>query len=185
MISMICQATVGMERLLSELTEYARPLRLRLQPTDIAGLVADVCKFYRLAYAQKLVTLTWTDPKTLLETLEIDADALRQALLNLLKNALEASPAGRTVSVDISRQRQHESYLTITVSDEGCGVPAGDLEKLFTPYFSTKAHGSGLGLSHSRNLLRAHGGDVALLSGASGKGAVFALILPCPANDTY
>jgi signal transduction histidine kinase len=106
-----------------------------------------------------------------------DADKIRQALINLLKNALEASPADSTVRVSIVH-RNGDPQLYIKVSDEGQGVNPANIQKLFTPYFSTKGSGTGLGLAHSRKILQAHGGNVELLSSEPDKGSTFALVLP-------
>jgi signal transduction histidine kinase len=175
-LSLIRQATGSLETILSELTNYSRPLQLNLNPTDINQLVLDVCKFYAPKYDEKGVALNM--PKVSdEESLELDADKIRQALINLLKNALEASPAGTAVTVSIAR-RKNDPQLYIKVSDEGSGVDPNHQKKLFTPYFSTKGNGTGLGLAHSRKILQAHGGSVELLSSAPGKGSIFALVLP-------
>jgi signal transduction histidine kinase len=185
-LSMIRQATGSLETILSELTNYSRPLQLQLRPTDIAALVSDVCEFYQPSYREKQVNLEFTvstEPSgEMLEPLEVDADKIRQALINLLKNALEASPAGSTVSVSVACRR-NDAQLYVKVADEGKGIEPQHIQKLFTPYFSTKGNGTGLGLAHSLKILQAHGGSVELLSSAPGKGSVFALILPRPDRE--
>jgi len=175
-LSLIRQATNSLETILSELTSYSRPLQLNNQQTDIAKLVTDLCDFYRPSYDEKQVELTVSLPETS-DILEIDADKIRQALINLLKNALEVSTAGSAVSVKLA-SRQHDPNWYIRVSDEGTGIPQHLIQKLFTPYFSTKGNGTGLGLAHSRKILQAHGGTVELLSSTPGKGSTFALVLP-------
>lgn len=177
-LSLIRQATESLETILSELTNYSRPLQLRMQPTNIADLVSDVCEFYQPSYAEKQVAFEWpkaTENEAI--ALSLDSDKIRQALINLLKNALEASPTGSTVSVSIA-SRQNDPQLYIKVTDEGSGVDPTNVKKLFTPYFSTKGNGTGLGLAHSKKILQAHGGSVELLSSTPGKGSTFAIILP-------
>ncbi|HEY9687047.1 MAG TPA: ATP-binding protein [Coleofasciculaceae cyanobacterium] len=175
-LSLIRQATGSLETILSELTNYSRPLQLNVKTTDINQLVLDVCDFYAPKYDEKGVALNM--PKISdEEALELDADKIRQALINLLKNALEASPAGAAVTVSIAR-RKNDPQLYIKVADEGSGVDPNHQKKLFTPYFSTKGNGTGLGLAHSRKILQAHGGSVELLSSTPGKGSIFALVLP-------
>jgi signal transduction histidine kinase len=177
-LSLIRQATGSLETILSELTDYSRPLQLRVQPVDIAALVSEVCDFYQPSYAQKRVNLVWSPGNSAeTEILALDGDKIRQALINLLKNALEASSEGSTVSISIAC-RQNDSQLYIKVADEGVGIRPENVQKLFTPYFSTKGGGTGLGLAHSRKILQAHGGSVELLSSELGKGSVFAIILP-------
>lgn len=180
-LALIRQATASLEGILSELTDYSRPLRLALQPTDMRQLVREVCEFYRLSYVERGIRLEiLPDGKDgLPDTLPVDAEKIRQALINLLKNALEACKEGQTVTVRLMH-RVGEAQLYLTVTDEGCGIDPRHVQKLFTPYFSTKGNGTGLGLAHSRKILQAHGGSVELLSSTPERGSVFALILPCP-----
>lgn len=175
-LSQIRQATGSLETILSELTDYSRPLHLKTQVINMNQLLRDVCDFYRPSYEEKGVALNLVDTQPIRE-LAVDADKIRQALINLLKNALEASLAESIVTVSL-HYPPGEPNLHITVSDEGSGMDAQNIKKLFTPYFSTKGNGTGLGLAHSRKILQAHGGNVELLSSRPGQGSVFALILP-------
>ncbi len=180
-LSLVRQATGNLETILSELTNYSRPVQLNLQAIDVYQLVSDVCEFYAPSYTEKDVQLIPPKPGTQktgqVAHLQMDSDRIRQALINLLKNALEASPANSTVTVSIA-QRSNDPQVYIRVADEGSGVDPAHQQKLFTPYFSTKGNGTGLGLAHSRKILQAHGGSVELLSSTPGKGSTFALILP-------
>lgn len=180
-LSLIRQATGNLESILSELTNYSRPLRLNRQDTDLAQLVHDVCDFYRPSYQEKAVELHVATSKN--EWLSVDADKLRQALINLLKNALEASKGGMSVQVSVEAGTD-DLQLFVKVADQGSGVSPQNTEKLFTPYFSTKGSGTGLGLAHSRKILQAHGGSVELLSSTPGQGSIFALILPKKTPNT-
>ncbi len=177
-LGLIREATGNLEKILSGLTSYSRPLELETAPTDLYRLVADVCDFYAPSYQEKGVKLLVPQCEGHPLTLSLDQDKIRQALINLLKNALEATPAEGTVTVSISG-RTGDPMTYIRVSDQGPGVDEKNMKKLFTPYFSTKgSKGTGLGLAHSRKILQAHGGSVELLSSIPGKGATFALILP-------
>lgn len=176
-LDQIRQATQGLETILSELTNYSRPLQLNLGTVDIESLVRDVCEFYRPSYDQKGVQLALTENGTGALNLQADRDKIRQALINLLKNALEASKPETTVTVTVAN-RQTDQNVYVKVADEGAGIEPQIAKKLFTPYFSTKGNGTGLGLAHSRKILQAHGGRVELLSSTPGQGSTFALILP-------
>lgn len=181
-LGQIRQATSGLETILSELTNYARPLTLNCQATDLAVLIHDVCEFYLPSYQQKGVLLKFPNPKDIQEryVLSLDTDRIRQALINLLKNALEASKPETEVIVSIVSRRGGHEQIYVKVSDQGSGIQAEAAKKLFTPYFSTKQAGTGLGLAHSRKILQAHGGDVELISSYPDKGSTFAIILPRP-----
>jgi signal transduction histidine kinase len=174
-LQLIRSASSSLESILSELTSYARPLELELAMVDLRDLVTDVAEMYEPKYQEKGVALTWTLPKEPIQA-HVDYRRLKQALINLVKNALEASKEATEVSV-ILATRSNDKRIFIKVQDQGRGVDARSQEKLFTPYFSTKGNGTGLGLAHSRKILQAHGGTVALLS-TSEAGSTFALILP-------
>jgi signal transduction histidine kinase len=176
-LSLIQQATDSLEKILSELTSYSRPLTLEQAPIKIGELVEDICLFYEPSYREKEIDLQVSESNVNGMMLNVDAGRLRQALINLLKNALEATPRGSTVSVTVAN-RQNDPNLYIKVKDQGKGVDPKLAPKLFTPYFSTKGNGTGLGLAHSRKILQAHGGSVELLSSSPETGATFAIILP-------
>jgi signal transduction histidine kinase len=183
-LAQIRQATQHLETILSELTQYSRPLTLSLEPVHLPSLVSDVCDFYRPSYEQKGVRLTVSLPsaKQLAENsatfrLAVDPGRFRQALINLLKNALEVSAEGAAVTVTVA-SRKNDRHVYVKVADQGPGVAPEAAAKLFTPYFSTKAKGTGLGLAHVRKILQAHGGNAELLTNSPGQGATFALILP-------
>ncbi len=176
-LQVIRHATSSLEAILSELTSYARPLELDLAMTDLRDLVTEVAEMYAPKYEEKGVQLKWKLPTKPIEA-NIDYRRLKQALINLVKNALEASKAESVVEIVLA-SRKNDNRIFIKVQDQGQGVDKRSQEKLFTPYFSTKGNGTGLGLAHSRKILQAHGGTVALLSTGE-SGSTFSLILPQP-----
>ena len=121
-----------------------------------------------------------------------DRKALGGALTNLLENAIQASEAGGCVRFDVASVPAADSGLGVAavrfaVSDEGRGIPAELQERLFEPFFTTRAEGTGLGLAIARGVARGHGGDI-LLRSAPGQGSTFILSLPMslelPADTT-
>ena len=120
------------------------------------------------------------------EDLELDADArkLRQALLNLVINAIQASPRGSTVRVGVARDCPMTSDIggaRITVRDDGTGMTPEVLDRIRKPYFTTKEGGSGLGVAVARGLVEQHGGTMEFKSSA-GKGTTVILSLPMKAK---
>jgi two-component system NtrC family sensor kinase len=107
---------------------------------------------------------------------EGDRDQLRQVLTNLVVNGLQAMEGGGVLTLDLSPDQAGES-VEIRIADSGCGIPAEHLEKLFTPFFSTKARGTGLGLAVSYGIVKDHGGDIRVAS-QPGQGATFTVVLP-------
>lgn len=108
--------------------------------------------------------------------IEGDRDQLRQVFTNLVLNGLQAMPQGGELGVDLEPCGDGE-LVRVRVWDQGCGIPLGDMEKLFTPFFTTKPQGTGLGLAVSYGIVRDHGGEIRVESG-EGTGAEFVVILP-------
>jgi signal transduction histidine kinase len=118
------------------------------------------------------------DVPTTLPPIYGDRQQLRQVILNLVLNALDAMPqrGSLTLSATNSNEREH---LEIKVEDTGTGIPAHVLQKIFDPFFTTKAStaGTGLGLSVSLGIIRRHGGDI-LINTKVGKGTCLTLLMP-------
>jgi two-component system cell cycle sensor histidine kinase/response regulator CckA len=109
---------------------------------------------------------------------EIDVTQITQVINNLLINAREAMPAGGVVEIDLRHHRQQESdYVSLKVRDHGPGIPAGDLQRIFIPYFTTKKTGSGLGLAIAYSIVNKHQGRITVAP-ADGRGAAFTVFLP-------
>jgi signal transduction histidine kinase len=112
---------------------------------------------------------------------EIDVRLIKQVLLNLLKNAMEATPEGGRIDVKTyyrARRRNDPSAAIIEVVDNGIGIMESDLHKVFRPLFSTKPRGTGLGLSFCRQAVEEHGGRIRLNSHGRGRGTVATISLP-------
>lgn len=182
-LDQVRQATQSLETILSELTNYAKPLTLNQETVDLVSFARDIGEFYQPKYDEKGVALVLPDggEKPVTICASIDRDRIRQSLINLLKNALEASPPDTKVVLSVD-SRQHDPNVFIKVKDQGCGIDDIGRKKLFTPYFSTKQKGTGLGLAHCRKILQAHGGNVECLHSMPGEGSVFAMILPVLLN---
>jgi signal transduction histidine kinase len=112
-------------------------------------------------------------------TIEADGRKIRQALLNLVLNALQASPEGATVTVEVSENAQAQAI--VRVIDHGEGMPHSVLLRLQKPYFTTRANGSGLGVAVARGLVEQHGGTMEIESHV-GRGTTVTLVLPAEAK---
>jgi len=106
-----------------------------------------------------------------------DADQLQQVFINLLKNAAEASPAGSRIAVRLARSASPAGGVVVTVRDEGCGMDSETQQTLFEPFFTTKPKGTGLGLYITHEIVKRHGGSLAVTS-EPGRGATFTVELP-------
>ena len=133
-----------------------RPQEKHLEKLD--EIVEEACEFVRRELEQAGISLTLEVEDDVNDVaLAVDEAQIRQALLNLLRNAREAMPSGGRVNV---RLRRAETGLELLVDDEGVGMPATTRARLFEPFFTTKQHGTGLGLAITRQIAEAHGGGI-------------------------
>jgi two-component system NtrC family sensor kinase len=149
------------ERLSGLSEQYLSVARQRPQqkrPEKLGEIVEEACEFVRRELEQAGITLELEIQRDVADfTLPVDEAQIRQALLNLLRNAREAMPSGGRVRVKLHRA---EDGLDLIVDDEGVGMPATTREHLFEPFFTTKQHGTGLGLAITRQIAEAHGGGI-------------------------
>ncbi len=166
---------------LTEITEtYLRFTRLprpKLEREDLGGLVASVVAMGRGEIVQEGITLD-VDIAPELPELPADEAQLRQALINLVRNAREALASAPIKRLGISVVNDGPSgCLLVRVSDSGAGIDQHDLGKIFDPFFSTKAQGTGLGLALVQQIVVDHGGRIDVES-VPGRGTVFTLAFP-------
>lgn len=141
-----------LDQLCNDFLDFARPLSLDLQPVTLNALVSSVVNLEAPAAAARGVRLeARLDPSP--PTLLADPLRVEQVVRNLVQNAIQATSAGGAVTVTVEGYR-------LTVSDTGSGMDAEQLSKLFTPFFTTKAKGTGLGLTNVRRILDAHGASI-------------------------
>jgi signal transduction histidine kinase len=152
--------------------EYARPPKLAPRATDLAAEVRAIADSLRALSESRGVKLEIEAGTA--GTAVCDAGQLRQALDNLIRNAIEATPeAGQVTVVAASGSKGH----TIEVRDTGVGIAAEDLPKVFDLYFTTKPHGTGVGLAVTQQIVSAHGGTIEVDS-APGRGTRMTIRLP-------
>jgi signal transduction histidine kinase len=166
-----------MERLISALLTFAAPPRSCFTPADPGEAAEDVVMLMQRQCQRQGINLQLE--RTPLPACLIDGEKIRQALLNLLKNACEALPQGGTIILTISRDEQE---VLITVVDTGHGIPPHDLPLIFEPFFTRKGAGTGLGLSITRQIIEEHGGSISVES-EPGQGATFRIRLPLLMSD--
>lgn len=162
-----------MERLITSLLSFAAPPRAELRSGDLAAAITGLVLLVQRPCEKQGITLTVQLDEGL-SGCRFDAEKLQQALLNLVKNAQEAMPAGGTLVIRVSAD--HDGNL-ISVSDSGPGIEADDLELVFEPFFTRKGAGTGLGLSITKRIIEEHGGTLTVTS-SPGKGATFTIRLP-------
>jgi two-component system, NtrC family, sensor histidine kinase HydH len=143
---------------LNEFINYSRPREVRRAATDLNAVAADVARTLNHDLEEKKTAL-----QVLIEPIVIEADEqlLRQALFNLVINAIQAGPPNGEIRIRASRRNNEEAF--IEVSDNGPGVPAAHREEVFKPYFTTHAEGTGLGLAIVQQIVKAHDWEIECL----------------------
>ena len=178
-LTLIHHEILRLERTVQELLNYARAPALLTRTEDVGELVGRALEIARSRAEQQRVELVSTLPDTSL-VLPLDRDQFLSMLTNLLFNALDATPPGGRVG--LAAQRTEEGALRIDVTDSGPGMAPAALEKLFTPFATTKATGTGLGLTMARRIARDHGGTLTAANRPEG-GACFTFTLPPSARS--
>lgn len=163
------------QRIISDLLDYARETTLELEAVDVRALV-DEC--VGLVFVPAHVALA-VDVATTVGPVPLARDRVRQVLVNLVQNAVEAIPDSRRGQVRVEATRE-SGHLTITVTDDGVGMSPETRSRIFEPLFTTKKQGTGLGLAIVESLVRQHGGTLSLDS-APERGTTFIVRLPAPA----
>jgi hypothetical protein len=172
-ISVIAQEITRLDRVVRTFLDFTRPIEIRAEELDIARMTRDLVDLLRPeADSQQVCVQTeGLDEPALLNG---DADLLRQALLNVFRNALEAMPEGGRLGVRLERGLNEAA---LEVSDTGPGVPRDMRDKIFHLYYTTKKHGSGIGLAMTYRAIQLHNGAIEV-DGDEGQGAIFRLRLP-------
>jgi two-component system sensor histidine kinase HydH len=163
-------------RVIGQLLEFARPVSLSRTKVDLVGLLTESIKQIERQAAERGCVLREQIADDL-GTISVDPDRLRQVLLNLYLNALDAM--GEAGELTVEAARVEEGAVRIRVVDTGSGIEADQLPHVFDPYFTTKSSGTGLGLAIAHNILEAHGGKIAVDS-RPGRGTTVSLIFPDP-----
>jgi two-component system nitrogen regulation sensor histidine kinase NtrY len=164
----------SLKGLVDEFSQFARMPAPRAVSTDLHALLEDSLSLYRGLLAEIEIRTHFTDP---LPRVSIDPEQIRRVILNLVDNAIEAMDRRGVIDIE-TRHDVKNSLVLVVVADNGPGIPPGEREKLFLPYYSTKQRGSGLGLAIVRRIVAEHGGSIDVTDN-SPQGTRFAIELPC------
>ncbi|MFO8032180.1 MAG: ATP-binding protein [Desulfohalobiaceae bacterium] len=162
-----------LNRVVTELLEFARPSELQLEQCEVNQLVRHSLGLVRRDAESKQVGIRFEPQQDQLWAYW-DQDRLNQALLNLYLNAIQAMQEGGELLVQTGKQ---EGQIRISVSDTGAGIAQSELERIFDPYYTSKKSGTGLGLAVVDKIIQAHQGRIKVQS-APGQGSTFVLLLP-------
>jgi signal transduction histidine kinase len=166
----------SLDNFVSEFLRFARPPRLKLEAVHVRPLLSDLAMFIGPECAKKGVTLAVAVDSGPV-VVSADNFQLKHAVLNLVLNALQSTPAGGKVRLSTGGDREH---LTISVVDSGEGIPEDVLARVFDVFFTMREGGTGLGLPIARRIVEEHGGTLALAS-KLGEGTTATITLPARA----
>ena len=167
-----------LNKIVTEVLDFARPIKFELAQADLNALAKDAVRAAGAAEGTARIRLD-LDPG--MPPITTDAERLRQALVNILGNAIQAV-AGRRADIRLRTMRIDGRRLAIVVTDNGSGIAPEDLPRLFDPYFTTRRTGTGIGLAISRNIIDGLGGRITVNS-ARERGTEVRIELPLdPAN---
>ncbi len=178
LLDILSEESDRLNRMVGDLLDYTRPREVMLQQEDVQQVLKDALEAARgLQLASGGVEFS-AEVEPGLPQVPVDRRLLRQALLNVLVNALQSMPQGGTVRVHARLEgRAGRGAVRIDVADQGCGIPNELLHRVFEPFFTTKAQGTGLGLAVVKRILDAHHGEMAVES-SPGHGTTFTFRFP-------
>jgi two-component system, sporulation sensor kinase E len=178
-LGVIAEEVDRLNRIAVDFLFAVKPMDTRLEVADVNAVLRELIAFVRPELDQAGVTVE-SDLADNLPALKLDVRYIKQALLNLIKNAMAAMSGGGRLGIET---RADGDEVQVRVSDTGTGIPADIMDKIFEPYFTTKPFGTGLGLTIVFKIVKEHFGDIAVAS-REGEGTTFTLTLPIPQTDT-
>jgi len=176
-IEMIVSEADRCKSIVRGLLDFARQSKISKSSTNLTVLINEVVSIMNVKAQEKNVGLT-VDTSAGLPPIDIDFDQLKQALVNLVNNAVDAVSVNGKVSIS-ARNTPAGDAVEIDVSDNGCGIPEKNISSLFTPFFTTKemGKGTGLGLAIAYGIVKMHSGNITVKSRPD-EGSVFTIRIP-------
>jgi len=156
-------------KIINDLLEYSKELQLELTKTTPKSIMGETLSQVKFPNDIQVLDSTQTRPK-----IKVDAEKVKRAFVNIIKNAIDAMPKGGKLTI---KSKESDGNLEIAFTDTGVGMSKETLEKLWTPLFTTKAKGMGLGLAICKRIIEAHGGYISVES-TVGKGTTFTVTIP-------
>jgi len=156
-------------KIINDLLEYSKELQLELTKTTPKSIMREALSQVKFPNDIQILDSTQSQPK-----IKADAEKMKRAFINIIKNAIDAMPKGGKLTIT---SKESDGNLEIAFTDTGKGMSKDILEKIWTPLFTTKAKGMGLGLPICKRIIEAHGGYISVES-TVGKGTTFTVTVP-------
>ena len=174
-LDMIVQEVNGLDRIATEFLEFSRVTPPEMRPVSLAALLGRLLQFMSAYLADQEVHVI-KDFENDLPELWLDRAQMEQVIKNIVINAVQAMPHGGTLTVSI-RCQPDQDIIDMDFTDTGVGISAAKIDKICTPFFTTKTKGTGLGLAIVRKIVETHGGRLVIQS-TPGEGSTFTVQLP-------
>ena len=165
-----------LKKVVEDFLDFARKRPPSICAVDLPSLAAETVELLRPEASDRGVELE-AEPDHQLPRVRCDPEQLRRVLLNLTRNALQATPRGGEVRLVCAVRPGDDEQVTVEVRDNGSGIASENLEQIFTPFFTTREKGSGLGLALAKKIVDDNGGELSATS-TPGEGSVFSVALP-------
>lgn len=170
------QEIIRIEGLLDNLLNFAKPSSPEFSREDLYDVLIETVQLVKPEVSARKVTIITEKDREELPKIRLDRKQIKQVFLNLIYNSLDAMPEGGELRIKISLDSIGKKLIA-EIKDNGCGIEEKDIDKLFDPFYSTKAEGTGLGLAISYNIIKNHNGDIDVQS-EPGLGSTFKISLP-------
>ena len=178
-LKVIEEEILRINEIVDQFLRFAKPASPLFEKTNLIPIFEEILQLLRPQIERgRIAVKREFDP---LPLITVDKEQIKQVILNLLMNAIQAMPAGGEISLG-GRFSKDAYWVELTIQDSGIGIPQGDLEKLFDPFFSTKEGGIGLGLSIAHRIIDQHHGKIEVES-TPGKGTRFTISLPVSTEE--
>jgi len=179
-VDIVNEEVERLNRIVVDFLFAVRPMDTSLEDRDLNSIIHDLLEFVRYELEEANIAIR-EELAEGLPQLEIDEKYLKQALLNIVKNAISAMPDGGVLT---AASRQQGDVVVLTISDTGVGMSEELINKIFEPYFTTKDFGSGIGLTLVYKIVKEHMGDISV-SSQEGKGSSFSISFPVPQREQH
>jgi signal transduction histidine kinase len=160
--------------IIEEFLSFSKSRRLALSYFSLTEVLQKIVNLIREEASARGITIEtkWRLSQVIIP---MDINKLQQAFLNLIKNAMESILAEGNITITVDREGKN--YIIVKISDTGCGMTAEEIERIFSPEYTTKEKGLGLGVPLATEIIRGHGGDIRVIS-RRGEGTTFEVVLP-------
>jgi len=172
-IDIVIDSALTMQKIVHDVLDFSKPLQLTLKQEDIREVITKACQFCEAKSAGEGVNISKKIPDSPVY-IELDIFHMERALINLVSNAIEASGRGQEVRIDIAPRKD---TIVLTIADQGTGMDRETLENIFTPFYTKKKEGTGLGMPIVKKVVEAHKGKLSVDS-KPGRGTEIRIELP-------